>query len=137
MSVTIYVREEFSLVVSVHSGTTQYDEFVNAYTEMFRNPLFKPPMNLLVDLRRGILDSINFDFIQALVDSSVKNGKTTEVGSRIAVIVPDDISFGLSRMHATLSFDIWWEHAVFRTSEKALLWLKLPANLANDLLDDC
>lgn len=44
--------------------------------------------------------------------------------SRVAIVVPDDASFGLSRMYEVYREDDVSEHMVFRSEEEARDWLR-------------
>lgn len=46
------------------------------------------------------------------------------VPSRAAIVAPDDLSFGLARMHGALREQEGLETRVFRTEQKAIAWLK-------------
>ena len=47
-------------------------------------------------------------------------------GSRMAVVSPQDLQFGLSRIFGTLAEDAGVPVDVFRSTEEAIEWLKQP-----------
>ena len=50
--------------------------------------------------------------------------KLARLPSRNAFVVPDDLSFGLARMHEVFREQLGYESQVFRDEQKAIAWLK-------------
>jgi hypothetical protein len=55
---------------------------------------------------------------------------------KVAVVAPEDVSYGLARMYEGFTNDVPWEFVVFRAAAAALAWLGLPENLMDDLHQD-
>ena len=51
MPIESHLRPEHNLAVFAHTGRVPDDEFLAFYKSFFESDSFKPPMNVLVDLR--------------------------------------------------------------------------------------
>ncbi len=58
-----------------------------------------------------------------------QTGHNIEVpdNSRVAIVAPDDLSYGVTRIYSVLRKDSRSQHQVFRTREDALAWLDDPS----------
>jgi hypothetical protein len=82
----------------------------------------------IVDLSALKGSKMNFASIQQVVQMTCDTAHPQGSGKKIAVFAPDDISYGLTRMHAS-----WLEiaskqivSAAFRTEVEVLDWLERP-----------
>ncbi|MDY6792081.1 MAG: hypothetical protein SWH54_12510 [Thermodesulfobacteriota bacterium] len=131
MAIESHIRPEDNLVVLTHVGEIGDDEFLAFYNSFFKSDTFKPSMNILVDLRKadssprsaGVLRRFA-EFLQAVRPDITSHTK-------VAVVAPKDLSFGLARMYEVLSDSVLWNFAVFRAMDAALAWLGLREDSVN------
>lgn len=135
MPITYHLKPDERLVILVHTGIVTDDEFMSFYKALFEGTQFDESFNLLVDLRQAessVRSAATLDEFANFIRRQY--GSTTE-RPKVAVVAPEDISFGLARMYEVFSGDVSWEFEVFRTADTALAWLGLPESMMNDL--DC
>jgi hypothetical protein len=89
------------------------------------DPAFKPDLSQLMDFT-GVVDSnVTFDEMYALATRSAFSP-----GTRIALVVPNALTFGLARMFQSMGQDVRNQSvALFTTVREALAWLGAPADL--------
>ena len=137
MPIESQVIPEHDLAVFMHIGRVPDDEFLSFYRDFFEGAAFKPPMNILVDLRETSSSSRS---VEALLSfSGLMESKLSDIteSTKVAVVAPKDRWFGLARMYKILSSSINWNFVVFRAMDAALAWLGIPEDLAigQDQLD--
>jgi hypothetical protein len=132
MPITFHFRPEHNLAICTHIGTIGDEEFLASYNSFLRNSDFTTAMNLVVDLSRADSSERSQLVLQNL--AAIAKEKLSGIPARpmIAVIAPQNVSFGLARMYEAFADMIPWDFAVFRTAEEALAWLRLP----EDFLDE-
>ena len=132
MPITFDIKPDKSLVVAVHDGVVPDEEFVSAYKLLLENDRFDDSYNLLVDLRRADSSARGTDALKGFAE--FMRNQYANVGTRpkIAVVAPENISFGLARMYEAFSDSVPMDFMVFRELSGALNWLGLDG----DLLDD-
>ena len=130
MAVESYVKPELNLAVFVHTVNVPDDDFLSFYESFFQGDSFKPPMNLLVDLRET--SSISRSPEALLRFSQFVETQLADIADsmKVAVVAPKDLSFGLARMYEILSDSVHWNFVVFRAMDAALAWLGMPEDLA-------
>ena len=137
MPIESQVIPEHDLAVFMHIGRVPDDEFLSFYRDFFEGAAFKPPMNILVDLRETSSSSRSAEALLSF--SGLMESKLSDIteSTRVAVVAPKDRSFGLARMYKILSSSINWNFVVFRAMDAALAWLGIPEDLAigQDQLD--
>ena len=131
MPITFQVRPEHNLVILVHIGTITDDEFLAFYRSLYENDRITPSMNLLVDLRQADSTTRSSDVLRKF--AGFIETKLTGIPERpkVAVVAPEDLSFGLARMYEAFADSVPWDFEVFREMNAALAWLDLPENLMN------
>jgi hypothetical protein len=126
MAIESHVIPEHNLAVFVHTGRVPDDEFLAFYNSFFTGDAFKPPMNILVDLRETSSSSRSPEALLRFSESAEKILSGITEGTKVAVVAPKDRTFGLARMYEILSDSVHWHFVVFRAMDAALAWLGLP-----------
>ena len=129
MTIESHVRPEHNLVIFVHTGRVPDDEFLTFYKSFFESDTFKPPMNLLVDLRETNSSSRSPEVLLRFAESVEAKLADITANTKVAVVAPKDLSFGLARMYEILSDSVHWDFVVFRAMDAATAWLGLPEDL--------
>ena len=132
MPITYQLKPEERLVIIVHAGTVTDDKFLSFYKASYKDSRFDKSFNLLVDLRHAENSVRSATALNELAGFMRKQYADTTARPKVAVVAPEDISFGLARMYEVFSGDVPWEFAVFRAADAALAWLGLSENLMND-----
>ncbi len=59
-----------------------------------------------------------------------KRGRVVEmpVNSKVAIVAPDDLSFGITRVYSALRQDPRSQHQTFRSRDKTIAWLNEPSD---------
>ena len=82
--------------------------------------------NYLSDLRLWLFScGLNFTNIQIKQLAEYAKSKFL-IPSKSAIVAPKDLDFGLARVHDVYREDGFVEQMVFRTEQKARVWLKSP-----------
>lgn len=130
MPITFRAIPEYNLAILVHVGKIPDDEFLAFYESLYKSDSFDPSMNLIVDLRKTDSSPRSTEALYRFAQSMrVTQGITTR--TKVAVVAPKDLSFGLARMCQTFADSVPWDFVVFRAMDAALAWLDLPGDLIN------
>jgi hypothetical protein len=126
MPIESYPVPEHNMAVFVHTGRVPDEEFMSFYKSFFESDTFDPPMKILVDLRETSSSTRSPETL--LNFAEVAKGKLADIESstKVAVVAPKDLSFGLARLYEILSDSVNWSFVVFRSMDAASAWLGLP-----------
>jgi hypothetical protein len=136
MPIEFHFRPDEKLVICMHVGTVNDDEFMASYKGLFESDRFDSSLNLLVDLRQADSSQRSTEALQrfAFFVQTVYQDSSTH--PKVAVVAPKALSFGLARMEEAFSHRVPWEFTVFYSEADALGWLGVPDDLLNDLDKD-
>ena len=123
MPITAHFRPEANLIVLVHAGVVSDDEFVSSYKAIYEDVRFDKSSKILVDLRHTESSVRSSATLRRFAEFMELKFKDISVHPKVAVVAPEDVSFGLARMYQVFSHKVQWEFQVFRSTEKALAWL--------------
>lgn len=129
MPITLHTHPEHEVIILVHSGHIPDEEFLAFYQKFFTGGSFDPSLNLLVDLRAADSSPRTSGILRRIAMMATKHLQVPATRPRVAVVAPEDLSFGLARMYEGFSGSIPWDFTVFRAMEAALAWLGLPQNI--------
>lgn len=119
---------QVDLVVHTVTGQLEEDEFRSAVIALYERD---PPARLsLWDLSDASVLEHSLDGIEAAQsDLAAKVRGRTE--GKTAVVAPNDFVFARGRQYVALaeSFDLPFEHRIFRTLDEACAWLGISADL--------
>jgi len=124
MNITTDINKKDNLRIHKVTGKIGFDKLMDELKEIYSKPDFNPEMNNLWDLRDADVSSFPSEQVQH-IQSLVSQywGKGGE--SRSALIVSEDVAYGLSRMYEILSEGkTAGKIMVFRDYEEALKWVK-------------
>jgi hypothetical protein len=112
------IDKERRLVLSSGSGILNLDEALSHFERLLADPEFDPTYSQLMDFSQVE----RFDFTAVDVQQMALR-KIFSKESRRAILVPNDLAFGLARMYEILR-ENGGEHGVrvFRNLEAALEW---------------
>ena len=137
MPITFHFRPEVNLVISVHKGYRTDDEFLAAWKSMYENDSFNISMNHLGDLRQAKgSGSRSSAFLRELATFVNKQYAETNAHPKMAIIAPEDPTFGIARMYEVFTDHIPRDLVIFRAVDAALAWLGLPEDFMDNLNND-
>jgi len=121
-----FLREHGLAVVQVAGPVTML-EIMGVGTTLFQSPHWRPGTKVLLDYRDAsdITDG-TYRAARTLAQQDQSFGELL-AGTRVAVVAPSDVVFGIVRMWEALSEGGPWEARVFRDYEPALAWLEISA----------
>lgn len=121
MPITYEVDETRSLTVTTLVGEVSRDEIIAYYEQFMADPRSRSCTKSLIDLTASIPVDGSPDWMQSI---TARSDSTTNV-TRMAVVAPDDLRYGLSRAYEAYVGDKTFATSVFRTRSEAEEWLDL------------
>lgn len=130
MNVSVHqwqVLSEHHLLITRWRGLVTDDTLLSGYAKIYADPLWAPGFSELADLRDGDLTGVTSGGLTKLAHgiASLLDG----VESKSAVLVSNDLGYGLARMYDVFAHESAETVQVFRDPEPAFAWLDLPAHL--------
>ena len=110
-----------NLVTVVVDGIVSVEEAFAGVMEVYRDPRFVSPTRVLCDLGRG---SVSWDRDQVARMTEFVRTHRAEGRGRTAVLVSDEVTYGLGRMYQLQAQGSGSEVQVFRDRSEALAWLR-------------
>ena len=108
------------MVTSRISGTVTNDEVLQHNRQLRADPRFDPTFRQLADMSGVTLNAVTTDNVQ-----ETARDQYFAPGTRRALVVSDDTTFGLCRMFATYAESLGQVITVFRDRKEAEAWLGL------------
>jgi hypothetical protein len=117
-----YVIDEDANVVTVTAvGSVTKEEDLDCFRTLFVDAAYRPGMGLLLDYRKrqsvATTDEVK-QYVEAGATLRERFGD-----SRCAVVVSEDVAFGMARMHSMLAEENSIPTNAFRDIEAAMRWL--------------
>ena len=128
MAIELFTKPEHNLDILVHVGKIQDDEFLDYYRSFFESDTFDPSRNLLVDLREANSSTRSVEILRKFAEFARATLKGLTASTKVAVVAPKDVSFGLARTYEAFTNSVPWDFKVFRAIEDSLAWLDLSEN---------
>jgi hypothetical protein len=132
MPITFNFRAESNLVICTQKGAIPDEELVTSYKSLFDHELFANNMNLLVDLRSSISVPRSTEALIQFGQFTKAHFTKTERRPKIAVVAPNDLTFGLARMYQGHIAEGDFDFATFRAPDTASAWLGVPEHLLDN-----
>jgi len=124
MNITTDNNEKDNLRIHKVTGKIVFDKLMDELKKIYSKPDFNPEMNTLWDLRDADVSSFPSEQVQH-IQSFVSQYWGKSGKSQSALIVSEDVAYGLSRMYEIMSEGKTASKImVFRDYEEALKWVK-------------
>lgn len=120
MPITTRIEADTGIVRYVITGEIKVQEVLSAVGSIYRDPAYPSPLRALCELA-GAKPMLDADDVRSVVGFTGYH-RPADAG-RLAIVAPEDLSFGLSRMYEILSSEQGVETKVFRDVEAARRWL--------------
>jgi hypothetical protein len=124
MPISYRIDVERNLVLTTASGRLTDDDILQLKARLVRDPAFTPGMKELADIRN--IDGLDVTpaGIQAMVQQD-RNDSAHLASHKLAIVLSDDVAFGMARMYQTRTESSMGNVGVFRDIEEARTWLQL------------
>ena len=121
MAIHFKIFENFNLVVSRWDGIIKTDDVIPSYKKLFEDEKWKPRFNEIIDLRNAGMHELKSEDLQQ-INKSIEN-YYEGIPINVAVIAPNDLSFGMARIYEVYAYDSSECVKVFRKVHDALNWI--------------
>jgi len=128
MPVHLTVDSEQQVVFVIHLGLVDDDEVLTLNERIRVDPRVKSGFSIFVDLREARSELRTTEALKRLAEQSRQWLRDPTSNSRLAVLAPRDISYGLARMFGTFSDAAENQFCVFRDLHTAADWLGIPVS---------
>ena len=123
MEITFKVAPEKSFATVTITGKFELNTFKDFYKQMVSHPDFSSGMSVIWDTRQADISKISQDDMRVISSHIARLTKERGAGKG-ALVVPDDISFGVSRMGEMITEkSVTVTVRVFRSMEDAEKWI--------------
>lgn len=115
------VISDESLTIYTTQGNISRDEVKDAVRDFYeKGPITK---NVLWDVSHAVLKELSAEDVQQIAHVPRKS-LDLRAGGKTAIVAPDDLAYGLSRMYQTSSHseELPFQLQVFRNAENAMAW---------------
>lgn len=127
MPIDYQVLEEGGLVLTVFSGHVTTQEVIEHTRDFMGDTRIRPGHRELADLSRATSTEVSFESLADAV--KMERDANCFRDARLAIVAPQDIQYGMSRMYLTLADKTpRAEVELFRDVEQARSWLGLTSS---------
>lgn len=127
MTVDYRINEDQKLVYVCISGDVTLHEMLDHLDALSADPGYTAPMKKIIDFRYCR------SYPLTGTDQEIVARKKTSLSrvfdrEKCAILAPNDLEYGMSRVHQALTIDSGIDTMVFRNLEETLDWLKIEKN---------
>ena len=122
MSVEVRWNAEQQLIRAKIEGMITLEELASTLRAFVASGEHRPDAPSLWDVRAFDFERVDRRFTEAMV--GVRRDRPERGAVRIALLVADDLGFGMMRMYALMSDDLPQQIDVFRDEDAAVRWLR-------------
>jgi hypothetical protein len=109
------------------------DEFLASYKYLYEDSRLDNDCNLLVDLRQAESAIRSSQALKEFANFMRGRFKGVMTKTKVAVVAPSDLSYGLARMYEGYSALDSMDFVVFRAIDAALAWVGADENVADKI----
>ncbi|MFH1021101.1 MAG: hypothetical protein V1782_10915 [Pseudomonadota bacterium] len=122
MSIVLKYDQDNKLIIVTVLGKIMLDEIDSAFQQITRSSDYPPNIDALWDLRNTDFLHVDEKFIRGII--KLREKYSDRANNKSAIIVSDDLSFGLGRMFEMLAAnDVHQEIMVFRDYSEGERWI--------------
>ncbi|NLX25887.1 MAG: hypothetical protein GXY61_08015 [Lentisphaerae bacterium] len=122
------VDTDLKVVFVIHLGNVDDKEALAENEKLGSDPLITPELSYFVDLREAKSEMRTTAMLHRLAEQAKQWRGDSSSGSRVAILVARDISFGLARMFEVYTDVDENNFRVFREIHEAADWLGIPVS---------
>src|SRR3972149_3691406 len=124
MPISYRIDPSRKLVLTTATGVLTDDDLIRHKQRLVADPAFQPDMRQLSDVR-GVTDLQVTPLGVRLMVAADEAHAPALGGHRLAIVVIEDLTFGMARMYQMLAEDTTRSVGVFREIAEAEAWLGL------------
>ncbi len=122
MPISYRIDPERNLVLVEGSGVITDDDLFKFLSKRMNDPLFRPNMKELTDLRDVERDELTMDSFQRFFEQQKKYTADLK-DHRVAIVTDSDLHFGFTRIFMSMMGEYSVNMQVFRDMDAAEAWL--------------
>ena len=115
MPISYRIDKAARVIVCTHVGMTSDADFVQTYKSLFNDPEYETGLSKLIDLREADSVGRSAKALMAIGDLLKKQYEGSSVITRIAIVAPADLSFGLGLVKSSYGvpddFTLHFQHS--------------------------
>ena len=124
MPITTTIDVERDLIIRKVTGRFLIDDLEAAYAYSFEHPDYKSSMNALWDLLEADIAGVSSEELTEAVKLVQSVTEKRGGGYKVAFVVPDEVSYGITRMFKALGNNLGFQMSSFRNMDDANIWLE-------------
>ena len=125
MPVKNQIDLENNLIVRTVSGRLTTAEVLNAFNGSLNDKNFVKDMHVIWDVSKADVRQVSADAINTIVEHIKAHLNNRGSNYKIAIVAPEDLNFGISRMFATYGSDLPVSIGIHRDIDDAYRWLEI------------
>lgn len=125
MPIKNQIDSEHNLIIRTVSGTLTTPEILNAFNDSLDDKDFVKDMHVIWDISNAEMHQVTVDAMNTIVEHIKTHLNNRGSKYKIAIIAPEDLNFGLSRMFATYGSDLPVSIGIHRDINDAYRWLEI------------
>ena len=123
MPITFEFHAEHDFFVSTWEDEIMDSDLQSSYDALFRNKAYKFGYHEIVDVREADMTGVTGEGMRQLSLMVQQRLGGNRIGFKTAIVAPEDLNFGISRMYEMMSDDSPESVSVFREWADALAWV--------------
>ncbi|WP_421870329.1 hypothetical protein [Motiliproteus sp.] len=127
MAITYYALPSNRLIVVKYLGKNSDKEVIGFFSQLIDNPEIDIHSDMLIDVTEAVVEEP--ESVERYTSLRRYWNAKWPQASRIAVIAPLDLTYGMARMHIAYTGRSEEQYQVFRTAQEALDWLEQPMSV--------
>ena len=125
MPIKYQIDSEHNLIIRTVSGTLTSSDVLNVLNESLDDKDFVKDMHAIWDISNAEIHQITVDTIKTIVEHIKTHLNNRGSKYKIAIVAPEDLNFGISRMFATYGSDLPVSIGIHRDIDDAYRWLEI------------
>lgn len=122
MSIELTFDDQLGILIAAVTDEVIPDEVAATLTEIVSSDKYPPDIDVMWDLRNLDFKSISSEMVYAIEEVREQFPERGE--AYIAFVVPDDLAFGMSRMHEIVTNELPQTIRIFKDYHKAITWMQ-------------
>ena len=125
MPIKYKIDSEHNLIIRTVSGTLTSSDVLNVLNESLDDKDFVKDMHAIWDISNAEIHQITVDTMNTIVEHIKTHLNNRGSKYKIAIVAPEDLNFGISRMFATYGSDLPVSIGIHRDIDDAYRWLEI------------
>lgn len=124
MPIETTIDVEKGLIIRKVIGKFIISDLEAAYAYSFDLPDYQPSMNALWDLLEADIAELTSEELTEVVQLVQSVTEKRGGGYKVAFVVPDEVSYGITRMFEAYGNNLRFQMSTFRNMDDANIWLE-------------